>query len=159
MNNRPLTYLSEKPDLKALTPSSFLQDLPKNDVPDLDKIDKTNINKRYRSVQRLRQILKERFRIEYLGFLRSSIPKRLDQIKVGDVLIGREDKRRLYWPLEKVIELFPGRDGRTRLVKLKTGKGTLLRPVQRLYPLEVTESTKAMDINLDLKEKYPFEQF
>ncbi|GFQ85554.1 hypothetical protein TNCT_444511, partial [Trichonephila clavata] len=48
-------------------------------------------------------------------------------------------------------ELFPGRDGRTRLVKLKTGKGTLLRPVQRLYPLEVTESTKAMDINLDLK--------
>ncbi|GFQ70079.1 DUF5641 domain-containing protein [Trichonephila clavata] len=118
----------------------------------LDKIDKTNINKKYRYVQRLRQILKERFRTEYLGFLRSSIPKRLDQIKVGDViLIGREDKRRLYWPLAKVIELFPGRDGRTRLVKLKTGKGTLLRPVQRLYPLEVTESTKAMDINLDLK--------
>ncbi|GFR02016.1 DUF5641 domain-containing protein [Trichonephila clavata] len=121
-------------------------------MPNLDKIDKTNINKRYRYVQRLRQILKERFRTEYLGFLRSSIPKRLDQIKVGDiVLIGREDKKILYWPLAKVIELFPGRDGRTRLVKLKTGKGTLLKPVQRLYPLEVTESTKAMDISLDLK--------
>ncbi|GFW15567.1 bel12-ag transposon polyprotein [Trichonephila clavipes] len=93
MNSRPLTYLSEEPDLKALTPSSFLQDLPNNDVPDLDKIDKTNINKRYRYVQRLRQILKERLRTEYLGFLRSSIPKRLDRIKVGViVLIGKEDK-------------------------------------------------------------------
>ncbi|GFQ84466.1 bel12-ag transposon polyprotein [Trichonephila clavata] len=106
MNNGPLTFLSEEPDLKALTPSSFLQDLPNNDVPDLDKIDKTNINKRSKYVQRLRQILKERFRTEYLIFLRSSIPKRLDQIKVGDVvLIGREDKKRLYWPLAKVIEL------------------------------------------------------
>ncbi|GFQ97863.1 bel12-ag transposon polyprotein [Trichonephila clavata] len=96
MNNRPLTYLSEESDLKALTPSSFLQDLLNNDVPDLDKINKTNINKRYKYVQRLRQILKERFRTEYLGFLRSSIPKRLDQIKVGDVvLIGREDKKTL----------------------------------------------------------------
>ncbi|GFR04232.1 bel12-ag transposon polyprotein [Trichonephila clavata] len=133
MNNRPLTYLSEEPDLKALTPSSFFQDLPNNDVSDLDKIDKTNMNKRYRYVQRLRQILKERFRTEYLGFLRSSIPNRLDQIKVGDiVLINREDKKRLYWPIARVIELFPGRDGCTRRVKLKTGKGTLLRPVQRL---------------------------
>ncbi|GFS41331.1 bel12-ag transposon polyprotein [Trichonephila inaurata madagascariensis] len=44
MNSRPL--ISEEPDLKALTPSSFLQDLPNNDVPDMDKIHKTNINKR-----------------------------------------------------------------------------------------------------------------
>ncbi|GFV12360.1 bel12-ag transposon polyprotein [Trichonephila clavipes] len=89
MNRRPLTYLSEEPDLKVLTPSSFLQDLPNNDVPNLDEIGKTNINKRYRYVQRLRQILNEIFRNEYLGFLRSSIPKRLDHIDI--VLIGRED--------------------------------------------------------------------
>ncbi|GFV41169.1 hypothetical protein TNCV_1102321 [Trichonephila clavipes] len=37
------------------------------------------------------------------------------------------------------------------LVKLKTGKGILLRPVQRLYPLEVTKSMKAVNINLDIK--------
>ncbi|XP_042913725.1 uncharacterized protein, partial [Parasteatoda tepidariorum] len=30
-NNRPMTYVSEEPDLRALTPSSFLHDLPTND--------------------------------------------------------------------------------------------------------------------------------
>ncbi|GBL95461.1 hypothetical protein AVEN_154847-1 [Araneus ventricosus] len=40
MNNRPLTSVSEEPELKTLTPSMFLQDLRVNDVPDLDRIEK-----------------------------------------------------------------------------------------------------------------------
>ncbi|GFX74644.1 bel12-ag transposon polyprotein [Trichonephila clavipes] len=43
MNSRPLTYISEEQELKTLTPSMFLQDIPLNDVPDLDQIQKTNI--------------------------------------------------------------------------------------------------------------------
>ncbi|GBM23885.1 hypothetical protein AVEN_208515-1 [Araneus ventricosus] len=46
MNNRPLTYVSEEPELKTLTPSMFLQDLRVNDEPDLDQVEKTNIVKR-----------------------------------------------------------------------------------------------------------------
>ncbi|GFW12611.1 hypothetical protein TNCV_818631 [Trichonephila clavipes] len=37
----------------------------------------------------------------------------------------------------RIIELIPGRDGKIRTVKLKTQHGTVLRPVQRVYPLEI----------------------
>ncbi|GFU77803.1 uncharacterized protein TNCV_1138111 [Trichonephila clavipes] len=36
-----------------------------------------------------------------------------------------------------IIELIPGRDGKICTVKLKTQHGTVLRPVQRVYPLEI----------------------
>ncbi|GFU45706.1 extended synaptotagmin-3 [Trichonephila clavipes] len=37
----------------------------------------------------------------------------------------------------KIIELIPGRDGEIRTVWLKTQHGTVIRPVQRICPLEV----------------------
>ncbi|GFT29926.1 pro-Pol polyprotein [Nephila pilipes] len=46
-------------------------------------------------------------------------------------------KKRLHWLLGRVLELFPGKDGIIRLVKLRTEKGNVLRPIQRLYPLEL----------------------
>ena len=39
MNNRPLIYVSEEQDLSVLTPSSFLEEIRSNDVPDLDQIE------------------------------------------------------------------------------------------------------------------------
>ncbi|GFU12645.1 hypothetical protein TNCV_3032131 [Trichonephila clavipes] len=39
--------------------------------------------------------------------------------------------------MAKIIELIPGRDGKIRPVKLKTQHGTVLRPVQHVYPLEI----------------------
>jgi hypothetical protein len=36
-----------------------------------------------------------------------------------------------------VEELIHGSDGKVRLVKLRTASGTLLRTVQRIYPLEI----------------------
>ena len=33
--------------------------------------------------------------------------------------------------------MFPGRDGYTRAVQLRTSKGVIERPVQHLYPLEL----------------------
>ncbi|GFU04689.1 transposon Tf2-6 polyprotein [Nephila pilipes] len=116
------------------------EDIPLNNVFDLDQIEKTNIVLRWRYVQKVRENLKQRFKREYLGFLRSSVTKREDKINVGDiVLIGTDDKKkkRLHWLLGRVLELFPGKDGIIRLVKLRTEKGNVLRPIQRLYPLEM----------------------
>ncbi|GFS67943.1 DUF5641 domain-containing protein [Trichonephila clavipes] len=39
--------------------------------------------------------------------------------------------------LTKIIELIPGRDGEIRTVRLKTQHGTVIRPMQRIFPLEV----------------------
>ncbi|GFT91044.1 bel12-ag transposon polyprotein [Nephila pilipes] len=98
------------------------------------------------------------FKREYLGFLRSSVTKREDKINVGDiVLIGTYDKKRL---LGRVLELFPGKDGIIRLVKLRTEKGNVLRPIQRLYPLElkpnyehvVSENRKVLEVVTEYPE-------
>ena len=37
-----------------------------------------------------------------------------------------------------VVELFNGRDGVVRAVKLRAGKTFLERPIQQLYPMELT---------------------
>ncbi|GFU12878.1 integrase_H2C2 domain-containing protein [Nephila pilipes] len=89
-----------------ILPSKHLADIPLNNVSDLDQIEKTNIVLRWRYIQTVRENLKQWFKREYLGFLRSSVTK-------------REDKY-----------------GIIRLVKLRTEKG-LLRPIQRLYSLEL----------------------
>lgn len=53
------------------------------------------------------------------------------------ILIGSNDNKRIDWPLGKIVEIIKGKDGIGRLARLKTSKGELLRPTQRLYPLEM----------------------
>ncbi|GFU26172.1 hypothetical protein TNCV_5106141 [Trichonephila clavipes] len=44
----------------------------------------------------------------------------------------------------KVNRLIPGKDGKIRTMELKTRTVTMLRPIQRVYPLEV-QSTETPD--------------
>ena len=46
------------------------------------------------------------------------------------------DTTRGNWPLERVFETYPGKDGRVRVVKIQVGKGTTTRAVKKLCPLE-----------------------
>ncbi|UYV63904.1 hypothetical protein LAZ67_2005924 [Cordylochernes scorpioides] len=141
MNSRPLTYMSEDvEDLSPLTPALFFHDLKEIGVPDLDSIERASLQKRYRFRQRLREDLRKRFRTEYFGFLRQDTRRRSKTrpIKVGDlVLIGQDNAKRVNWPLARVVEVYPGRDGPVRVAKLRTSKGVQIRPVQRLYNLEI----------------------
>ncbi|GFT03786.1 integrase catalytic domain-containing protein [Trichonephila clavipes] len=66
------------------------------------------------------------------------------------VLIGNDNKNRLSWPIAKIIELIPGRDGEIRTVRLKTQHGTVIRPVQRIFPLEIQAIANN---NKELKEE------
>ncbi|GBM50367.1 hypothetical protein AVEN_128991-1 [Araneus ventricosus] len=64
--------------------------------------------------------------------------KHLRNPQVGEiVLVGYGNKKCLFWVLAKIIELIPGRVGKIRTVKIKTQQGTVLRPIQRIYPLEI----------------------
>ncbi|GFR06376.1 hypothetical protein TNCT_454911 [Trichonephila clavata] len=59
-------------------------------------------------------------------------------MKVGEiVLVENPNKKSLYLPLAKVLELVPGRDGNIRTLKLKCGNAEIIRPVQRLFLLEI----------------------
>lgn len=144
VNSRPLTYLSEDPnDLIPLTPSMFIQDIPTVGVPDLDELDKTDVNKRWKHQQMLREHLRKRFRREYLGILVQP-RKKINQydVKLGEVvLLENDSKKRLFWPMAKVVQIYPGKDDNVRVVRLKTSTGEILRLVRKIYPLEIRSST------------------
>ncbi|GFY33116.1 integrase catalytic domain-containing protein [Trichonephila clavipes] len=139
INSRPITYLSEDPkDLVALTPAMFLQEIREIGVPDFDMIDSKKLERRFIYRVKIRKDL-NRFRNEYLGLLKDYSKVRKEaSVKDGDiVLIGDNDVKRINWPMAKIIKSFPGKDGRIRVVEVKTPSGNFIRPIQKLYPLEV----------------------
>ena len=62
-----------------------------------------------------------------------------NSLSVGDVVIIKSDERnRNQWPMGVVEDLFTGRDGVVRAAKLRAGRGFMERPIQHLYPLELS---------------------
>ena len=61
---------------------------------------------------------------------------------VGDIVLIRDEPlvSRLQWPLAKVVRVHPGSDGKVRSVDVRTAKGIVCRPIQRLHRLEVCYS-------------------
>ncbi|GFU93832.1 DUF5641 domain-containing protein [Trichonephila clavipes] len=90
-------------------PSMFIQETRTVEVPNLDNLDKINISKRYQYQQALRDNLRKRLCDEYLSMLVQR-PNRSEarQVKLGDiVIVGSDTKKRLNWPLGKIIGMFP----------------------------------------------------
>ncbi|XP_068674448.1 uncharacterized protein [Montipora foliosa] len=144
LNRRPLSYVEDDVQLPLLTPSSFLFQrsirLPERQSWREEDYD---LRKRERYLRTCKDALCRRWTREYLAALRErhthNIPGTPRPLNVGDVVIIRsEDKNRGKWPLGVVKELFEGRDGNVRTVKLRAGKTFLERPIQHLYPQELT---------------------
>ncbi|GBM62217.1 hypothetical protein AVEN_267884-1 [Araneus ventricosus] len=89
---------------------------------------------------KLREDLRKRFRSEYFGQLRSCAKRSRNRYTfcVGDVVLVESTAKRINWPLGKAVQLIEGKYGVVRLIKIRTKQGDLLRPIQRLYPLEVS---------------------
>ena len=79
---------------------------------------------------------------EYLLSLRAR-PKWnqiVNGLKSGDVaLVLDQDIPRGRWPLGRILEMYPGRDGHVRVAKVQCGAKTLVRPIHKLVPLELHE--------------------
>ena len=64
-------------------------------------------------------------------------------VSVGDVVVVHDERPRCPWRLAKVIGTILGRDGQIREALLKVASSTrpftLRRPLQLLYPLEVSD--------------------
>lgn len=140
LNDRPLTYISEKTeDLEPLTPNLFLKPHGISRFPEGILLEGDKLRIRFKFLETLRKELKQRFQKEYLSLLVSKSRKKPSRtVQVGElVVVGTELKKRFMWPLGRIVEVFPGKDGVTRVARVKTQDGELLRPVQRLHPLEV----------------------
>ena len=69
---------------------------------------------------------------------------------VGDIVLIRDEPLvpRLQWPLARVVQLYPGSDGNVRSVDVRTSKGIVCRPIQKLHRLEVCELPNLNDSDI-----------
>ena len=74
-------------------------------------------------------------------------------------MIKGEEQNRAQWSIGIVTDVYPGKDGKVRAVKLTAGKSYLERAVQHLYPMEIscdiTPSTKEPTMNVNAEEFRP----
>ena len=59
-------------------------------------------------------------------------------IKPGDiVLVVSPDTPRGQWPLGRILEVYPGKDGHIQSVRLQVGKKQYSRTIVKVCPLEL----------------------
>lgn len=148
VNSRPLTYVhSQAEELTPLTPSHLLigrrlTSLPSPGGNIVTTSTKSTVTRQSQRRSALMDLFWRRWRREYLLELRSAhfaagLPQK--SVKEGDIVLLGEDKTpRQLWKLCRVVETFPGRDGKARACRIVLpNKKELRRPVQALYPLEL----------------------
>ena len=142
INSRLLTYQSANlADYVPLTPNHFLHGQVGGQFAPAS-CDESDFNprKRWRRIQELVRHFWSRWMREWLPGLnaRRKLFKTHRNITVGDVmLVISPNTSRENWPLELVLEIYPGQDGYVRVVTIQVGEGTLIRPVTKLCPLEL----------------------
>ena len=123
INSRPLTYVSsDATDLRALTPDHLLLGDSSPDVPPgvFGPADLSS-RKKWRHAQALASHFWKRWAKEYLPTLtvRKKWQKDVRNVSVGDlVLLADPNSPRGMWALARVIQVYPGPDGRVRSVQM-----------------------------------------
>ncbi|UYV70400.1 hypothetical protein LAZ67_7002911 [Cordylochernes scorpioides] len=113
---------------------------------DADIVDSKFLKESHVKIQKLRETIRQRFRKEYLGFLRQNTRNKTKSIKEGDVVLMEVDnKKRTEWPIGVIEKTYQGKDGIVRVAIIKTKRGNFLRPVQRLFFLESSENHSKED--------------
>ena len=142
LNSRPLTYQSaDVRDIVPLTPNHFLLgQMGGQFAPEHDVCEGFCPRQRWRKVQHLVSMVWQRWLKEYLPML-TARPKWYDvakNLKIGDVvLLVQPGLSRGNWPLGRIVDVFPGKDGHTRVAKVQCGKKTFVRPIHKLVPLDI----------------------
>ncbi|GBM06138.1 hypothetical protein AVEN_265194-1 [Araneus ventricosus] len=108
--------------------------------PDLDLVDSSKLNIRLKQCDTVRKELRSRFRKEYLSQLVQKVSVKVQSLKTGGVvLVGLDNRKPIDWPIGRVEKIYLSRDGFARVLRVKTLTGSLVRPIQKLYLLEVSE--------------------
>ena len=161
INSRPLTYVSSEDLEPPLTPSHLLTGRRVLCLPDgmscqeqQDEEYTVTQDCLTRRMQHLNMVLNrfwQRWRKEYLAELRESHRYQLGHTGavtpvVGDVVLIHDDKPRGLWRLGRVEDTIVGLDGQIRgaVLRVPLGDGrysSMKRPIQRLYPLEVSAAS------------------
>ncbi|XP_060801418.1 uncharacterized protein LOC132901991 [Amyelois transitella] len=143
LNSRPLTSLSQDVnDFSFLTPAHFLCGAPINSIPepDLTSNSNTNILKFWRKCTKIQQDFWKAWHKNYLSQLisRPKWHKAKQNIRMGDlVLLIGDNCSPLKWPVARVINLYPGSDGKVRVVEVKYGQSVHKRAINKVAVLPI----------------------
>ncbi|XP_036146070.1 uncharacterized protein LOC105830105 [Monomorium pharaonis] len=142
LNSRPISALNDDPeDLSILTPGHFLigeslTSLPEESVLNL----KENRLDRWQRVRRMMEQFWKVWSREYLHTLQQRLKWRqsCSNLRIGElVLVQNESLPPSKWELGRILNLYPAKDGKIRVVDVKTTSGLYKRPVSRLCRLPV----------------------
>ncbi|GFV68112.1 integrase catalytic domain-containing protein [Trichonephila clavipes] len=124
LNSRPLTPLStDIDDLSVLTPAHFLIGRPITSINEPNIHIETNRLNIYQRLTKIVQSIWKRWSNNYLSNLqqRSKWKFEKDNARVGDLVLIKEDNLAVNkWLMGRLIEVFPGKDNRIRVVTIKT---------------------------------------
>ena len=161
LRNGPLSYMEDDIQLPTLTPNVLLYG-ESHTIPEqvADGIEDKELRKRARYLKRCKDTLWNRWTGEYIKELRErhnmKHKTKNQQVTEGEVvIIKNEERNRGRWDLGIIVKLIKGRDGVVRAAKLRVGKSFLERPVQHLYPLELScdmQDGSTPALNPDAKE-------
>ena len=154
LNSRPIYPLSSQPEdgVDVLTPAHLLvgcalKSLPR---PPTSVIQQLTSTKRWDHCKKIAADFWTRWSKEYLSLLqrRQKWRAALRDIRVGDLVLIKDQTLFVhFWPMARVIQVHPGKDGHVRVDTLHTPKGEFTRPVVKLvlllpeeedYPLSCT---------------------
>ena len=109
-------------------------------MPDVIERTHNDHTKRWKREQKLIRHYWARWLKERVPSLNARVKWRTERnnLKTNDVvLVLSVNTLRAHWPLGRVLQVHPGRDGRVRVVTVQTGNGVLTRPITQICPLEL----------------------
>ena len=132
LNSRPLTRNSDDPkDEELLTPTHLLQLRPCSSLaPGLFDKDDQSSQRQWRKAQYLPNLFWRRWIREYLPNLqeRQKWKGLKDNLKINNILLLMDENfPRGQWPLTRVVEVVPSKDGLMRSAKVKTSSTVVTR--------------------------------
>jgi hypothetical protein len=159
VNQRPLTYISNDPnDPLPLSPDLILIGRPLGSLPDSLANDKTasRIDILWKKRQKLQSEFGVRFQKEYITSLlptsKWTRPGRAPTLNEV-VLVHKETRNRMFWPLGVVKKIHHGRDGIVRSCDIQLKNGDIIkRPISLLLKLEANTVDDTAQAAADAQE-------
>ena len=159
MNSRPLTFVGEEiGGVSPLTPACFL-------VGNGNVYDKENTPAEVPTTKEalegrklVHDTLMEKFWVLWSKDYIRNLPAwrgsgKCSNLREGSMALVREEGYpRLRWPLGRVVETYPGKDGVLRSCKIKTVRGDFIRPIQRLHELELSTGAPPEEIDQEVTQ-------
>ena len=144
VNQQPLTSNNNSiDDFQALIPYHFLlSSLSSNPSPGDFNDSQINLRITWKTVQAATNMFWRRWTKEYLPTLVSQKKwtNKFRNLEVGDlVMLSVDHTQRSHWSLGRIVEVYPGKDGIVRSVKVKNPNNELIRLSRQLYLLELRQ--------------------